>query len=196
MESLNILKVTELKQILKQAGVSTTGTKSDLIQRILQNGLVTATPSSLAAVPAVPQTQMQHPSLLQKPIVADLKEIDEDAILGGDGFDEKTADLALSNEDLLLDDLALNTNAAQASNAAKAPQVKQTIVKPVSAASNVPQVAAGIDQTRSTTITSKPLATTAEEKKQLRAIKFGDPKLHSRAERFGLVRMYICLCCC
>lgn len=199
MESLSILKVIELKQILKQAGMPATGTKSDLIQRILQNGLVTATPSSLVSVPVVPQSQ----PILQKPqehLVPDLKEIDEDAILGGDGFDEKTADLALSNEDLLLSDMALSANAAQTNNATKIPKAKPSTIT-TSTESSVSLDSSNIDAKSSTTTSSnsskpiwtQPLAATPEEKKQLRAIKFGNPKLQSRAERFGLVSLFICL---
>lgn len=188
MESLNILKVTDLKQILKQAGLTTTGTKSDLIQRIIQANLVQPSPSNFVASSAQPQ---QAAKLEASLLVPDLKEIDEDAILGGDGFDDKSEDLAIPNEDLLLgesDSLSLSTPSI-----AK-PTVKATTVAPVPVASSTPQAEDAKSKTSATKPAFvKPLAVNAEEKKQLRAAKFADPKKQSRAERFGLVSWHLVL---
>ncbi|OTF77871.1 SAP domain containing protein [Euroglyphus maynei] len=212
--SLNHLKVADLKQHLRQRGLVTTGNKTELIQRLGQalmkdSGLVIAsesnlTPQTTQSSTILPQHQ-QSSHHLQTNVskISNHNEIDEDAILGGDDDDDVDDDEAsaselidkIPNEDLLLSDHTPSTIATSMSSETE--QKSNTMIKQTSAAtasknSSNPVVVVSKPTTTASIPSLKQLATkissvplTSEERKRMRQLKFADPKLVNRVQRFG-----------
>ena len=108
------------------------------------------------------------------------KEIDEDAILGeDDGSFVKPDDSLLPNEDLFLSEANLETTTnistkvplKQNMNENFMETAKQTLNNPISSLKQLTGPIANLSP---------------EQRKQMRSLKFEDPKLRNRAERFGL----------
>ena len=214
--SLNHLKVADLKQHLRQRGLSITGNKTELIQRLGQalvndSGLLTASNSIPQTTTTILQ-QQQIPLNVSK--ISNNNEIDEDAILGDDDdvdddVDDETSnseliDDKIPNEDLLLGDHIHTTSSTNISadtstsiNNSETEQKSKTMIKQTSTtAKDSSNLAESKSMTTATTttlipslkqlatkITSIPLA--SEERKRLRQLKFADPKLVNRVQRFG-----------
>ena len=214
--SLNHLKVADLKQHLRQRGLSITGNKTELIQRLGQalvndSGLLTASNSIPQTTTTILQ-QQQIPLNVSK--ISNNNEIDEDAILGDDDdvdddVDDETSnseliDDKIPNEDLLLGDHIHTTSSTNISadtstsiNNSETEQKSKTMIKQTSTtakdSSNLAESKSMTTATTTTLIPSlKQLATkitsiplTSEERKRLRQLKFADPKLVNRVQRFG-----------
>lgn len=169
ISNLNALKVADLKQLLKARGLSLVGNKSDLIMRlessVLNDGIVGSAESKSID-----------------------KEIDEDAILAGDDESfSKSEDALLHSEDLLLGDAGLVSPITVTPPAIGS--TKPAVTKPTAQPeSSAPKPAATATNMAFATKQFANIKTilTADEKKQVRAEKFADPKLKNRAERFGI----------
>lgn len=175
-----------MKQILKQRGLSLVGNKSDLIQR-LQTAMIN-------------ESQNQLLFNIDKQFVKDQSkvEIDEDAILGDDddGQSIKNDDSLIQNEELLLSE-TLDTEKltrTTASNMMKTTPLNVQPTKTVNLKVNTNNPSTepkSLTATSENTQTSNPAKTnklplSVEEQKRLRMLKFADPKLINRAQRFGI----------
>lgn len=163
--------MANLKAALKSRGLSVVGNKNELIQR-LESALMSESTENI-----------KEPSV---------KEIDEEAILGGDDDASltKADESLLHNEDLLLSETSIDT--ANLSFKAKSNTEPVIVSQPISVVSDVAFTMKNTETKKTETVkptVTKPSITmsvlTTEEQKQLRLQKFADPKLTSRAERFG-----------
>ncbi|KAH9493759.1 uncharacterized protein LOC124493286 [Dermatophagoides farinae] len=158
------------------------------------------------------QQQSHHQTNVSKSISNQHNnEIDEDAILGGDDDDDVVDDVdddetsnselidKIPNEDLLLSDNQTSSTVANTSIINESKQKSNTMIKqssstPAAAAATTTKnpIAVAAKPTTSipslkqmaTKISSAPL--TSEERKRLRQLKFADPKIVNRVERFGV----------
>jgi SAP domain-containing ribonucleoprotein len=172
---INNMKVTDLKKELKSRGLSIVGNKSELLARLES---------------VLTQTIDNEDSVLNE---------EDDEILGSDLLDgsegESKADDALIDD--FLDNNLLTTN--------KPKTQTMTAIKRVTAAaaitsakdfnetnpknndnSNKTQELPKDNNSTNLLKTSNAITLTTDEKKSLRAQKFGDNKLSIRAQRFGL----------
>lgn len=183
------VQVADLKQILKQRGLSLVGNKSDLIQR-LQTAMINESQSQLLF-----NIDKQFVNIKDQSKV----EIDEDAILGDDDDGQiiRNDDSLIQNEDLLLSetlDTEKLTRTTTSNMMKSTPLVNvQTTTKSVNLkekTKNPSSEPKSIISAPETTQIIKPTKTTknlsAEEQKRLRSLKFADPKLMNRAQRFGI----------
>ncbi|KAJ6219030.1 hypothetical protein RDWZM_004842 [Blomia tropicalis] len=124
-----------------------------------------------------------------------VKEIDEDAILGDDDDSSfnKPDESLLHNEDLLLSETNLietpNITSQQVATEITSASVVVPISKPISQESSVQPISKPTNTVSSLKkLASSNISTlTPEEKKQARLLKFSDPKVKNRAERFGVI---------
>ncbi|KPM07520.1 SAP domain containing protein 1 [Sarcoptes scabiei] len=209
--NLSQLKVADLKQLLKQRNLSLVGNKSDLIQRLQTSLIKEAT--MINTGPAVANNSLSSTSSIKD---MSKIEIDEDAILGDDDESSsmKNDDSIIQNEDLLLcettnivptnpivsvtNDSKIKANqqtsmsftkmapASKSDSAELAKNSEKQAILPIKSDTTSTK-----EQTNKTSIVSTktnklmPIKTT-EEKKLDRQARFADPKLLSRAQRFGI----------
>lgn len=161
--------MADLKLQLKARGLSLVGNKVDLIQRLEEALLSEASQSAK---------------------VSNVKEIDEEAILGGDDDSSlaKSDEALIHNEELLLSEPSIESSAIKNSTT---PRINRSKLV-VKASTETPKPSEATNQTSNETTSDTPNKTSIpasalspEERKQLRMLKFADPKVVNRAQRFG-----------
>lgn len=188
-----LIQVADLKSMLKARNLSTVGNKTELKMRLEQSLLA---------------SEVGDASKLD-----DDEELDEDAILGDDdddlgdddglSFNDKSVDESLLHTEEMLLGETLNES-QDASPPPRVAPVTESRSKP-SANSEASELKTGNGQTSSSALANKEpvkvseifasidtTVLTPEERKKLRALKFGDPKKLSRAERFGTLDKVSC----
>ena len=162
-----------MKQLLKSRGLSIVGVKSELIQRL--------------------ESAMLNHSIGD---MSTTKEIDEDAILADDdeSLESKPDESLLHNEDLLLSESSIDTssliNKIVSNSTTPAVATSNPDTDLITSASNLSEAINA--PTKPNTVSSlKHLATSknilsSDQKRQMRQLKFADPKVKNRAERFGV----------